>query len=272
MASRSSEQEVFLRPGRDIQRATMDGGLSERVLYSSAAPETYRSLLVLQGLCRCDCCLISNAEKLRSQTYLTIYENKWEQSTPSSCYCWKFDNIRTMYFDSDEMRQVSKAECCSPCCTHCRFCPTCFDAFGEAVILHGGGFFGGERLSNSSANCQSLALPMCCCGWKVIYPVAKAKEISAILSFARKKSYDNARHHRSLAVPLTPFARASLRHETRSLVSENTRRISDSSDRSRSSEHPSAPTPQSMGPPDRGQSPLSGSGKPGMPYASPVED
>jgi len=126
------------RVGREIHRATADGGASERVLYSFPAPKSYENILCLQALCLCDLFACAHLEETRKSTYVNIYENKIEYNRPFLCCCQRIDSISVLYFDRDVVRRgkIGKADCCSPCCTHCSICPTCCDACGEGSILY----------------------------------------------------------------------------------------------------------------------------------------
>mmetsp|Transcript_18787 Transcript_18787/g.33332 ORF Transcript_18787/g.33332 Transcript_18787/m.33332 type:complete len:346 (-) Transcript_18787:102-1139(-) len=181
-----SDSGPFKRPGRPIHKATADNGESERVLYSDTPPGRYRHCLVMLGIASCNPCLVSNAEKLRAETYVTVYENKIESSRPCQCWCCGFDRVDVIYFDRAETAAASKASCCYPFCTHCRFAPTCCDAFGEGVILYGGDMCS-PRQSCTMSSCNGICF-LCHC--KMLWPVRNARELASVIIAARTRAME----------------------------------------------------------------------------------
>ncbi|KAG2435491.1 hypothetical protein HYH02_011786 [Chlamydomonas schloesseri] len=109
-----------------------------KVVYHARASEKY-GLYV-----KCMACWSLNwlvpCDDMVSRTYLTVYENKIEYSWPfPACCCCTCDQTTTIHLDRPVASKASKAECCSPCMTHCSFCPTCCDMCGEGVVIYGAG-------------------------------------------------------------------------------------------------------------------------------------
>jgi len=125
---------------RPIFHAT-DAPGQVKVISHTIADERYKTCIVLQGLVQGNCAACVKQDELQQNTYLTVYENKIEYNYPcATCCCFVccvYDRHAVIYLDRDLVKRADKADCCYPAATHMHFCPTCFDACGEAVVLYG---------------------------------------------------------------------------------------------------------------------------------------
>lgn len=121
-------------------------------------------------------------DEMVSRTYLTVYENKIEYSWPfPACCCCTCDQTTTIYLDRPVVSKAAKAGCCTPCCTHCSFCPTCCDVCGEAVVIYGAGMCSTRKVAE--AGVTNCGLPR---GWMMFCGFDNAEEIAQHIQQARQ--------------------------------------------------------------------------------------
>eukprot|EP00128_Syssomonas_multiformis_P019121 Colp12_sorted_trinity150504_noHs@14954 len=140
-------------------------GPSQKVLHV-AASDLYKRFLTCKSIFTCDICLCLNRDKIMQGTYLTMYENKLEWNQPFQLCCCNCDNHGLLYFDRDITTQVQRAGFCSPCCTHCSFCPTCFDVCGEALIVSGGTICSPSQAYTTQTYVTCIKPWICICGYE----------------------------------------------------------------------------------------------------------
>jgi hypothetical protein len=116
----------------------------------------------------CSCmCFGPLSKALRESTYIQVLENRIEFNYPDSVIscsfpdlwrinCHVIDQIDVIYFDRAVIQNAVVAECCSPCCTHNRCCPTCCGMFGEAVVIY-------ENVPGAGVCCNGACAYCCVC-------------------------------------------------------------------------------------------------------------
>lgn len=113
---------------------------------------------------------LCNSRELAASTYVHLYEDRLEWNYPASCCATIYDNNGVLYLDRDIAEFQTIPSCCTPFCTHCSCAPTCFDAFGEMLMLSGTAsccFVKGDRpwglppMNTPSAYCCYCPMPFC---------------------------------------------------------------------------------------------------------------
>lgn len=89
-----------------------------------------------QHMMCCSFALCHSAE-LKKSMYVHLYEDRLEYNQPCSCCYQIYDNPRVIYLDRDIAELQAVPDMCRPNLTHCSTCPTCWDAMGETLMLHG---------------------------------------------------------------------------------------------------------------------------------------
>ncbi|KAK9828530.1 hypothetical protein WJX72_000618 [[Myrmecia] bisecta] len=151
-----------------------------KVVYHAPASESY--LCCVKTLACLTVNWLVDCKEMLSRKYVTVYENKVEYNeTIPFCFCCMIDNTHVQYFDRPLTKKATRAGCCTPCCTHCSFFPTCCDACGEGVVIHGQSKCAARR----SLPCRSFQL---LCGFD------DADRLAAEINNARNAfhGYDNS--------------------------------------------------------------------------------
>ena len=127
-----------LVPGlRAVFYATADQGNSSEIIYSTTAPKAFDRCLLYYGCCTCDAGYCYGYRRyIRDNHSVTVFENAMEINQPSYLGGFGGDSIIKIYADDPMLERVDRAAFCAPSGTHCSCCPTCFDSYGEGVVIH----------------------------------------------------------------------------------------------------------------------------------------
>eukprot|EP00933_Yihiella_yeosuensis_P061518 TRINITY_DN64351_c0_g1_i1.p1 TRINITY_DN64351_c0_g1~~TRINITY_DN64351_c0_g1_i1.p1 ORF type:complete len:269 (-),score=39.13 TRINITY_DN64351_c0_g1_i1:173-979(-) len=148
------------------EKANINNG-NTQLIYS--APISDKIVLKYFMLTQMFCCSMAlcNAEQLKASTYVHLYSDRIEYNYAMSICYQIVDCQNVLFLDRDIAELSTQPDCCRPMCTFASCAPTCWDAQGQTVMLHGenhccfskGGKIWGNPLMNTPA---AMCIPLAC--------------------------------------------------------------------------------------------------------------
>lgn len=150
------------------EKKSINGGTTT-LIYS--APISDKIVFSHFFLTQTFCCSLAlcHSEQLKASTYVHVYDDRLEYNYAFSICYQIIDAPQVLYLDRDIAELQTQADCCRPALTHCSFAPSCWDATGEVLMLHGAGhccftkggrIFGNPMMPNPAAmGCTGMPCP-----------------------------------------------------------------------------------------------------------------